>query len=116
MKNTFSRILMGGLLAAGAMFAAPLSNDVTITVGHEITLGSTTLTGGTYTMSPMETSDGSEYFVVRSGNAAVVVPAKKVEGEAAAKTAVTISEDGGTWKFEKLSIEGQTTSYEFDSK
>jgi hypothetical protein len=116
MKNTLSLILTGMVLAAGAMFAAPLSNDVTVTVGHEITLGSTTLTGGTYTMTPMENSDGTEYFVVRSGNAAVLVPATKVEGEAAKKTAVTISEDGGAWKFNKLSIEGQTTSYEFSSK
>jgi hypothetical protein len=105
--------MAGGILAAGALFAAPV-NDVKITVPHTVTVGAATLPVGTYTLSPMETSDGTEFFVVRGGNIApVVLQVQKVDGDAAAKTAVTFSEDGDTWRFGKLSVEGETTSYEF---
>jgi hypothetical protein len=62
----------------------------------------------------METSDGIDYFVVRGVNTApIVLPTQKVEGNTATKTAVSFSEQGDTWRFEKLSVEGENTSYEF---
>ena len=115
MKNTLSIILAGGILAASAMFASPL-NEVTVNVPHEVTVGSTVLPAGAYTMLPYETSNGAEFFIVRSNNTALVVPVQKVEGESATKTSVTFSEDGGAWHLGKLSIEGETTSYEFAGK
>jgi hypothetical protein len=116
MKKTFSLLLAGGLLAAGSTFAA-LVNEVTVTLPHAVTVGSTTLPVGTYTMSPMETSDGTGFFVVRgAGMSPVLIPVQKVEGETATKTAVTVSETGDTWRMEKLSVEGATTAYEFGGK
>jgi hypothetical protein len=114
MKNVFSAILAGGIFAAGVMFAAPLS-DVTVTVPHAVTVGSTTLPSGTYTMSPMETSDGTDYFVLRGEETApLVLPVQKVERSAAPRTSVSFSEDGDTWKFEQLSLQGETTAYSFE--
>src|SRR5258708_33741958 len=113
MNSFFSRIAISGILAAGAMFGASL-NELKVTLPHGVTGGPTTLPSGTYTISPLETGDGTEYFVVRgSGISPVVLPAQKTEGEAASKTAVTFSESGDTWHFEKLSIEGEKTAYEF---
>jgi hypothetical protein len=113
MNKFFSRIMMTGIVAAGAMFAAPI-NEITVTLPHAVTVGSTTLPGGTYTMSPMEMSDGAEYFVVRGAKTEpLILSAQKSEDEAAAKkTEVSFSEAGGTWHFGKLSIEGEKTSYE----
>jgi hypothetical protein len=115
MKNAFSLILAGGILAASAMFAAPLS-EVTVNVPHEVTVGSTVLPAGAYTMLPYETSNGAEFFIVRSNNTSLVVPVQKVEGDSATKTAVTFSEDGGAWHLNRLSVEGETTSYEFSGR
>jgi hypothetical protein len=116
MNSLFSRIAISGILAAGAMFAANL-NDLTVTLPHAVTVGSTTLPSGSYTISPMEAADGAEYFVVRGNNMSpIVLPTQKIEGDAAAKTQVTFSESGDTWRFGKLSIEGETTAYEFIGK
>jgi len=116
MTNFFSRIAIGGVLAAGAMFAAQM-NNLTVTLPHAVTVGSTTLPGGTYTITPMETSAGNEYFVVRGDKGApVVLNAQKLQRDAAPKTQVTFSEDGDTWHFENLSIQGETTAYEFTGK
>lgn len=118
MNTTFSRILAGGILAVGAMFAAPV-NDVTITLPHAVTVGATTLPSGTYTMTPIETSLGTDYFVVRAANsstkaAPIMIQVQRVEGDTAAKTSVSFSESGNTWRFGKLSLEGQTTGYQFE--
>jgi len=116
MNNFFARFAMGGILAAGAMFAAQI-NDLTVTLPHAVTVGSTTLPGGTYTITPMQTSAGNEFFVVRGEKGApVVLNAQKLDGAAASKTELTFSEDGDTWHFEKLSIEGETTAYEFGAR
>jgi hypothetical protein len=116
MTNFLSRIAIGSILAAGAMFAAQI-NDLTITLPHAVTVGSTTLPSGTYTLSPMEMGDGAEYFVVRgSKTGPVVLQTQKTEGETATKTAVTLTEDGDTWKFGSLSIEGAASGYEFVNK
>ena len=116
MKNTFALLFAGAVLAAGTLFAAPI-NDLTVTLPHVVTVGSTTLPAGTYTMTPMESSDGTGFFVVRGANVSpVVLPVQKVEGESAARTAVTLTESGDTWRMDKLSIQGETTAYEFGVK
>jgi hypothetical protein len=115
MKSAFKLILAGGILAASAMFAAPL-NEVTVNVPHEVTVGSTVLPAGEYAMLPYESSNGAEFFIVRSNNTSLVVPVQKVEGETATKTAVTFSENGGAWHLGHLSVEGETTSYDFSGK
>jgi hypothetical protein len=113
MTNFFSRIAISGILAAGALFAAQI-NDLKVTLPHAVTVGSTTLPSGAYTISPMEMSDGSEYFVVRGDKTGpVVLQAQRIEGATATKTQVTISESGDTWRFDKLLIEGESTGYEF---
>jgi hypothetical protein len=116
MTNFLSRIAISGILAAGAMFAANLK-DLTVTLPHAVTVGSTTLPSGTYTITPLEMADGSEYFVVRgSKTGPVVLSAQRIDSDAAAKTAVTLTESGDTWRLDRLSIEGDTTGYEFLSK
>src|SRR5580704_9525291 len=115
MTNFLSRIAIGCILAAGAMFAA--QPNLTITLPHAVTVGSTTLPSGTYTLSPMEMGDGAEYFVVRgSKTGPVVLQTQKTEGETATKTAVTLTEEGDTWKFGSLFIESAETGYEIVNK
>jgi hypothetical protein len=113
MTNFLSRIAIGGLLAAGSIFAAQI-NDLKVTLPHDVTVGSVTLPSGTYTISPMEVGDGTEYFVVRgSKTGPVVLPVQRTEGDVAAKTAVTLTENGSQWHFDKLSIQGESSGYEF---
>ncbi len=101
------------MLAAGAIFAAQ-TNDLTITLPHAVTVGSTTLPQGTYTISPMQMSNGNEYFVVRGEKMSpVVLPAMKEDGATADKTAITLSHEGDTWRFGSLSIAGESVVYEF---
>jgi hypothetical protein len=116
MTSFLSRIAIGGILAAGAIFAAQI-NDLKVTLPHDVTVGSVTLPSGTYTISPMEGVDGTEYFVVRgSKTSPVVLPAQRTEGDVAAKTSVTLTETGNQWHFGKLLIEGETSGYEFASR
>jgi hypothetical protein len=114
MNSLFSRIAIGGILAAGAIFAASM-NDLTVTLPHAVTVGSTTLPSGTYTISPMEIGDGTEYFVVRGNKMSpLVLPATKIDSSVAApKTEVTLTESGDTWRLDKLSFEGEKTGFEF---
>jgi len=113
MNKLFSRIIMTGIVAAGAIWASPVS-DITITLPHAVTVGSAVLPGGRYTLSPMEAKDGAEYFVLRGQNIEpLILPTQKSEDKAAAtKSQVTLTKDGDTWHLGKLSIEGDTTSYE----
>jgi len=113
MNKLFTRIMTTGIVAAGAVLAAPVS-DITITLPYAVTAGSTVLPGGTYTFSPMETKDGSEYFVVRGGNIEpMILPTQKSEDKTeATKSEVTLTKDGDTWHLGKLSIKGEKTAYE----
>jgi hypothetical protein len=117
MNKLFSRIIMTGIVAAGAMFAASFE-EITVTLPHAVTVGSTTLQTGTYTLSPMEMSDGGEYFIVRGANTSpVVIPVQKSESLAAAKkTELTLSDTTTGWHLDKLTIQGETTSYELGEK
>jgi hypothetical protein len=59
-------------------------------------------------------SDGNEYFVVRGATtAAVTLQAQRIEATEGSKTQVVFSKDGESWHFEKLSLEGDGTAYEF---
>jgi hypothetical protein len=116
MKKSLAVLIAGGILAVGSLFAASVS-DVKVTLTHPATVGSTLLPTGTYTLSPMETSDGTGFFVVRGEKMApVVLSVQKVVGGAAAKTELTVTETGDAWRIEKLSIEGDNTAYEFAAK
>jgi hypothetical protein len=72
MKNAFSRIgrrcarLAGaGGLLTGALLAGPLG-PVTVLLPRAVTVGSTTLPSGQYTISGMNMSGGGEeYFLMR---------------------------------------------------
>jgi hypothetical protein len=113
MNKLFSRLMITGIAAAAAMFAAPI-NDITVTLPHAVTVGSTTLPSGTYTLSPIEMSDGAEYFVVRGEKTEpLILSTQKTEDRTAAKkTEVTLSGSGENWHLDKVLIEGQNTSYE----
>jgi hypothetical protein len=98
---------------ACALFAAA-PNTVTLTLPHSVTVGSTTLPSGQYTISGVEMSDGNEYFVVRSAKTApVTLSAQRIDASDSSKTHVVLSRDGEAWHFEKLFLEGDGTGYEF---
>jgi hypothetical protein len=98
---------------ACALFAAS-PNTVTVTLPHAVTVGSTTLPSGQYTISGMEMSDGNEYFTVRGANtAAVTLQAQRIDAADGGKTQVVFSKDGESWHFGKLFLEGGGTAYEF---
>jgi hypothetical protein len=122
MNNAFSRMgrtcasmLFGGALMAGAMFAAT-PNVITVNLPHSVTVGSATLPAGQYTLTAVEMSDGSDYFVVRGAGAPVVTLQSQKIDSAEKKTQVIFSKDGDNWRFDRLFVEGDTNGYEFTTK
>jgi len=119
MKNAFSRIgrtcaqvAMAGGLMAGVMLAGEV-NPVTVTLPHAVTVGSTTLPSGDYTISSVDMADG-ELFVVRSANNPTVsLLAEKIGSPDQNKTEVIFTKDGDTWHFDKLFLQGGETGYQF---
>jgi hypothetical protein len=121
MKNAFSRLgrtcarlgVAGGLLAGALLAGSP--NPVTVTLPHAVTVGSTTLPSGQYTISSVNMGDGGDsYFIVRSANSPVVaLPALKIDAPDQGKTEVVFTKDGDTWRFNKMFIEGEDIGYEF---
>jgi len=119
MKNAFSRIgrtcaqvAMAGGLMAGVMFAGEV-NPVTVTLPHAVTVGSTTLPSGDYTISSVDMADG-ELFVVRSANNPTVsLLAEKIGSPDQNKTEVVFTKDGDNWHFDKLFLQGDETGYQF---
>jgi hypothetical protein len=104
-------VVFGGVLLAGSLFAGQTIN---VTLPHAVTVGSTTLPSGQYTLTTMEMSDGNEYFVVRGQNApALTLQAQKIDADEADRTRVVFTRDGDTWHFDKLYIEGDSSAYEF---
>jgi hypothetical protein len=126
MKNAFSRmgqtcastILKGaiaGVLATGALFAAA-TGPVKVTLPQAVTVGSTTLPSGEYTLSSVDTNDGNSWFVVRaeSGQAITTLRAQRINpGASDDKTQVTLEKDGNAWHFNKLFIRGDESGYQF---
>jgi hypothetical protein len=119
MKNAFSRIgrtcaqvAMAGGLMAGVMLAGEV-NPVTVTLPHAVTVGSTTLPSGDYTISSVDMADG-ELFVVRSANNPTVsLLAEKIGSPDQNKTEVVFTKDGDNWRFDKLFLQGDETGYQF---
>ncbi len=126
MKNAFSRmgqtcastILKGAIaggLAAGALFAASIS-PVKVMLPEAVTVGSTTLPSGEYTISSVDLNDGNSWFVVRSerGQAITTLHAQRINPSASSdKTQVTLEKDGDAWRFDKLFIRGDKSGYQF---
>ena len=119
MNNAFSRIgqtcarlgLIGGLMAGG-MFAA--SHEVTVNVPHAITVGSTTLPSGEYTISNLNMPNGDEYFLVRDVNGhAATLQAQRIDSDDQSKSQVVFSKDGDTWHFDKMFVQGDDAGYQF---
>jgi hypothetical protein len=118
MKKAFALIgqtCAFGLLIAGSMLAG-MVNPVTVTLPHDVTVGSTLLPSGQYTISSVDMSDGNEFFVVRNAQgAAITLPAYKIDArDLPNKTRVTIQKDGNTWRLDKLFVAGDATGYQFE--
>ena len=78
-----------------------------------MTVGSTTLPSGTYSISSLEMADG-EYFVIRGANTPIVtLPAMKIDSDQSTKTQLVLSQEGNAWHLDKLFIEGDGTGYQF---
>jgi hypothetical protein len=79
-----------------------------------VTVGNTTLPSGSYTISNLDMADG-EYFVIRSANSAAVatIQAMKITANTNDKTQIQFSQDGDTWRFDKMFVEGDGTGYQF---
>jgi hypothetical protein len=126
MKNAFSRMgqtcastifkgAIAGALATGALFAASIS-PVKVTLPEAVTVGSTTLPSGEYTISSVDLNDGNSWFVVRSdrGQAITTLHAQRINPTASEhKTRVTLEKDGAAWHFDKLFIRGDESGYQF---
>jgi len=117
MKNAFSRIgqtCVFGVLMAGAMLAGSIDR-VTITLPQAVTVGSTMLPSGEYTLSPVDMGDGNEYFVIRSEHgAAISLTARKIDAEETdGKAQVTLQKDGDSWHLDKLFVPGSSVGYQF---
>jgi hypothetical protein len=122
MKNAFVRfgrtcvsvVAVSGL-AAVALLAGQVSR-VTVTLPHAVTVGSTTLPSGEYTISSVDMSDRDEYFIVRGDHTpTVTLTAHKIDSapDLSGKTAVVFSQDGDQWHFDKLFVKGDDTGYQF---
>ncbi len=119
MTNAFSRmgrmcasVMFGAALLAGSLFAGETIN---VNLPHAVTVGSTTLPSGQYTLTTLEMNDGNEYFVVRGQNTpTLTIQAQRIDADQTDKTRVVFSTDGDTWRFDKLYIEGDGTAYEFN--
>jgi hypothetical protein len=120
MKNAFARIgqtCAFGLVVAGAMLAGSIS-PVTVNLPHDVTVGSTTLPSGQYTITSIDMRDGNEYFVVRPEHgAAVTLPAYKIDArDVANKTEVTLQKDGSAWRLDKIFVQGDANAYQFEDQ
>ena len=97
---------------AGAIFAAS-PNTISVNLPHAVTVGSTTLPSGQYTMTAVPMSDGNDYFVVRNDKTAVTLQAQRIEAADGNQTRVVFSKDGDAWHFDKLFVNGDQSAYEF---
>jgi len=105
-------------LVAGAAFAA-VGSIVTVTLPQSVNVGNTTLAGGQYTITEFSVSGGRSLFVFRSdkGDTASVMGTKTADAADDQKTAVILSNEGGTLHVDKMFVEGDQSGYQFaDSK
>jgi hypothetical protein len=96
---------------AAAVFAAPV-NAVSVNLPYPVTVGSTTLPAGQYVMSGFEMA-GEDLFVVRGEHTQpVTLRGMRIDSDSD-KTEVTLSKDGDTWHFDKLTVAGEGEAYQF---
>jgi hypothetical protein len=96
---------------AGAMLANQV-NEVTVTLPHAVTVGSTTLPAGQYVIGNFEMG-GEEFFVVRGDHTPAVTLRSEREPAETDKTEVVLSKDGDQWHFDKLTIAGEGEAFQF---
>ncbi len=121
MNNTIARfgrkvfaLISGAVLMAGAV-AASNGTQVSVTLPHSVTVGSTTLPSGDYTITTIDMA-GEDIFVIRAenGSAVATLQAQKVIlATRAEKSGVSLSKDGDTWSIDKLVVEGDGVEYHF---
>jgi len=105
-------VIAGGLMAGGLLAA----NPVKVNLPHSVMVGSISLPTGEYTISPLNMSDGQEYFVVRGDHGpAVTLPAQRIDADnqESGRTQVIFAQDGDQWRFDRLFIEGDDTGFQF---
>lgn len=118
MKNAFARmgskcasLLAGGVLLAGITFAAQI-NEITVTLPHAVTVGSTVLPVGQYTINSFEMG-GEQVFVFRGEHISpVTLISERVDGSDD-KTELLLTKDGDQWHFDKLLVAGSGTAFGF---
>ncbi len=122
MKNAFARfgktlgslVVVGGLMTCG-LFAGTTAL-VTVNLPHAVTVGSTTLPSGHYTISAVDMASGDDVLILRAdkGNTTVTLQAQKSTlASNSDKTQVFVTRDGDTWNLDKMVIEGTDVSYQF---
>jgi hypothetical protein len=85
-----------------------------VTLPYAVTVGSTTLPSGQYTISSVDMAGGNDLFVMRSPNSpAVSLLAQRIDGQDQNGTQVMLARDGDTWRLDKLFIQGDDTGYQF---
>ncbi len=107
--------VIAGAVMAGGLLAGSL-NPVKVTLPHAVTVGSTTLPTGDYTITTVSMSDGEQYFVVRGEKGPIAtLPAMRIDAseQESSKTSVIFTQDGDQWKFDRLFIQGEDTGYQF---
>jgi hypothetical protein len=100
-------------MAGSLMAASP--KKISVTLPHAVTVGNTTLPSGNYTISNLTMSDG-EYFLIRSNDdqvAPTTIQAMKISPDESEKTQVIFSQDGDTWRFDKMFVQGDGVGYQF---
>ena len=110
----FAAAIIATSLVAGAAFAAA-GSVVTVTLPQAVTLGNSTLASGEYKVTEFSMADGSSMFVFRSekGETTSAMAMKNADPGFDQKTAVVLSNAGGTLHLDKMFIEGQATGYQF---
>ncbi len=123
MKNALQRFgytCVAAMIAAGItgtvlvqnMQAQPL-NLISVTLPQDVTIGSSVLPAGNYTIQDIDPASGNHLFVFRGENKTVVVPGATVESLESAKTAVVLTRTGSAARLDKLVIEGSSIGYDF---
>ena len=111
-KLTIAVVATG--LVAGAAFASA-GSTVTVNLPEAVTVGSTSLASGQYTITEYSISSGRSLFVFRSdkGDTASVVGSKTADASDDQKTSVVLSKEGGTLHVDKMFIAGDASGYQF---
>jgi hypothetical protein len=120
MKNAFLRIgytcasllVAGGFMIAVTPANAEMHDLAYVTLSQPVTVGTTTLPGGQYTIS----SEGDNVFLIHSdkGNNALIYGRPVDINDAAKKTEVILKGDNEGMRLDQLRFQGESTAYEFN--